>query len=184
MLPSTFRQLEVFLAVIDAGGVSGAAARLEVSPATVSNHIKALEKQMGTALFDRARGRRLVLTEPGRRVQFRARELMRQAELLARELQPNRPSARPRLTVIAQRFLASSFLSNPIGAFAEQNPDVELVFETDRLEAIMAKVAAGECDLAYVIANDDRIEHASRVVGRERLGFFAAPGHEAVAQAP
>lgn len=184
MLPSTFRQLEVFLAVVDADGMAGAAARLSVSTATVSNHVKALERQMGCALFERQRGRRLVLTEPGRRVLLRARELMRQAELLAQELQPNRPSVRPRLTVITQRFLARSFLSDPISAFTEQNPGIELVFETERMEAIMAKIADGAADLAYIIDNADRIEMPSRVVGRERLGFYAAPHHEAVGRMP
>lgn len=184
MLASTFRQLEVFLAVVDAGGITAAAARLDVSAATVSNHVKALERQMGCPLFDRQRGRRPVLTEPGRRVQRRARELMRQAELLARELRPNRPSDRPRLTVVSQRFLASNFLAEPISAFSEQNPGVELLFETDRLEGIMARVAAGQVDLAYVVANEERIEVPSRVVGRERLGFFAAAGHEAVRRMP
>ncbi len=184
MLASTFRQFEVFLTVVDAGGISGAATRLSVSGATISNHVKALERQMGGVLFERERGRRLILTEPGRRVQLRAREIMRQAELLAQELEPNRPRIRHRLTVITQRFLAKSFLSDPISAFTEQNPDIELIFETERLETIMAKIAAKEIDLAYLVANDKQIEVPSRVVGRERLGFFAAPGHDAVQQMP
>lgn len=184
MLPSTFRQLEVFLAVVEAGGIAGGAERLSVSAATVSNHIKALETQMGCPLFNRERGRRVTLTEAGRRVHFRAKELMRQAELLARELQPRRATDRPRLTVVAQRFLARSFLSGSIATFTEEHPGVELILETERIEGVLAAIQAGRADIGYLIANDDRMEIPSRVVGRERLGFFAAPDHEAAQRMP
>ena len=65
MLPSTFRQIEVFLAVVEAGSFAGAAAKLSITSASVSNHIKALERQMGQELFVRQRGRRVVLAEAG-----------------------------------------------------------------------------------------------------------------------
>jgi len=62
--PDPFSGLSAFLAVAEAGGFTGAAARLGVSPAAVSQAVKALESRLGTFLFVRTT-RRVGLTEAG-----------------------------------------------------------------------------------------------------------------------
>jgi DNA-binding transcriptional LysR family regulator len=62
--PDPFTGLSAFLAVAAAGGFTGAAARLGVSPAAVSQAVKALEGRLGTLLFVRTT-RRVGLTEAG-----------------------------------------------------------------------------------------------------------------------
>lgn len=62
--PDPFTGLSAFLAVAEAGGFTGAAARLGVSPAAVSQAVKALEGRLGTLLFVRTT-RRVGLTEAG-----------------------------------------------------------------------------------------------------------------------
>lgn len=62
--PDPFSGLSAFLAVAEAGGFTGAAARLGVSPAAVSQAVKALESRLGTLLFVRTT-RRVGLTEAG-----------------------------------------------------------------------------------------------------------------------
>ncbi|TSD90591.1 LysR family transcriptional regulator [Mycobacterium sp. KBS0706] len=62
--PDPFTGLSAFLAVAEAGGFTGAAARLGVSPAAVSQAVKALESRLGTLLFVRTT-RRVGLTEAG-----------------------------------------------------------------------------------------------------------------------
>ncbi|MBP7566164.1 MAG: LysR family transcriptional regulator [Burkholderiaceae bacterium] len=58
------RQMEVFRAVVHAGGVAGAAALLHVSQPAVSKVLAQAARQAGFALFERIRGR-LVLTPEG-----------------------------------------------------------------------------------------------------------------------
>lgn len=62
--PDPFTGLSAFLAVAEASGFTGAAARLGVSPAAVSQAVKALEGRLGTLLFVRTT-RRVGLTEAG-----------------------------------------------------------------------------------------------------------------------
>lgn len=62
--PDPFTGLSAFLAVAEAGGFTGAAARLGVSPAAVSQAVKVLEGRLGTLLFVRTT-RRVGLTEAG-----------------------------------------------------------------------------------------------------------------------
>jgi DNA-binding transcriptional LysR family regulator len=57
-------KLHVFGAVVEHGGVSGAAARLGRTPSAVSQSVSGLEATLGAKLFDRV-GRQLVLTRGG-----------------------------------------------------------------------------------------------------------------------
>ena len=59
------RQLRYFLAVVDAGSVHRAAEQLYVAQPSVSQALRALERDLGSLLFHRT-GRRLILTAAGR----------------------------------------------------------------------------------------------------------------------
>ncbi|WP_105385486.1 LysR family transcriptional regulator [Neorhizobium alkalisoli] len=69
--PDPFYGLSAFLAAAEAGSFTAAAARLGVSPAAVSQAVKALEAKLGTPLFIRTT-RRVGLTEAGAALQARA----------------------------------------------------------------------------------------------------------------
>ena len=58
------RYLLVFARIVETGSVSGAAAALQLSAATVSSHLSKLELSMGTALLYR-NTRKLSLTPAG-----------------------------------------------------------------------------------------------------------------------
>ncbi len=57
-------QAQAFLATVEKGSFSGAAARLGLSQPTVGRHVAALESDLGLLLFDRV-GKSLVLTDNG-----------------------------------------------------------------------------------------------------------------------
>ena len=67
--------LRYFVAVVDAGGVSRAAARLKISQPALSRQIRDLETELGVSLFERRAGR-LVLTGEGEDLAVRSRELL------------------------------------------------------------------------------------------------------------
>lgn len=69
------RQLECFLAVVDEGTFTTAAARLHVVQSAVSSTIKTLERSLGVGLFDRGPGRP-TLTDAGRRLLPQARQML------------------------------------------------------------------------------------------------------------
>lgn len=58
------RQLEMFIGIADAGAYSRAAMRLSISQPILSRRVKALEQELGVALFHRT-GRGVLLTEAG-----------------------------------------------------------------------------------------------------------------------
>lgn len=71
MTALNYHHLRYFLAIAQAGTLTRAAERLNVSPSAVSVQVQALEAQLGHDLFER-QGRGLVLTEAGRFVLERA----------------------------------------------------------------------------------------------------------------
>ena len=69
-----YKHLRYFWMVAKAGSVVGASERLHLTPQSVSGQLSAFEARLGVALFNRV-GRRLELTEAGRRVLRYAEEI-------------------------------------------------------------------------------------------------------------
>ena len=177
MFPSTFRQIEVFIAAVEAGSLAAAADRLDSSTSSVSNPIRTLERHIGGALFLRRRGGVSSLTEHGRRLYERGVAVLHQIELLNRELSPERPTAPRRMTIAAQRFLAGRYLVNPLASFTKLHADCDILVETGNYEDVIACVAEGKADIAYVMSFGDEVDLPSTIVDREPVGFFAGPDH-------
>lgn len=75
-------QLRIFLAVAEYGGFTEAAKRLFVSHSTTSRAVSALERELDTALFERA-GRSVTLTPAGEVLRDWAQALLKEAEAIA-----------------------------------------------------------------------------------------------------
>jgi DNA-binding transcriptional LysR family regulator len=80
-----FVSMEIFVAVVDAGSLTAAADRFDISSAMVGKHIRSLETRLGTRLLTRTT-RRQSLTEIGRQYYEQCRRILgdvRLAESLA-----------------------------------------------------------------------------------------------------
>lgn len=120
-----------------------AAAELRVSPTTISNQIRALEKDWGCRLFIR-KTRRIELTEAGRslsQVVSRAFDDIR-AEMDSHILAPRRT-----VTLAAGPIFATRWLIPRLGRFRKQHPDIELVLQH-------GPRITGAADLSAMIAVD------------------------------
>lgn len=81
-----FRQLELFLAVLDCATVTKAAERVNLTPGAVSLQLHHLAAELHSDLFVRS-GKRLVPTPAALRLAERARSVMGQIDLIEREFQ-------------------------------------------------------------------------------------------------
>lgn len=73
------RQMEVVVAVAEEGGFTAAAQRLHVVQSAVSSTVRALEKELGSQLFERTT-HRVALTPAGEAFVPAARAVLRAAE--------------------------------------------------------------------------------------------------------
>ena len=173
MLQVTPRRLRVFVAVVENAGFGAAAAALNIAQPSVSAHVRALEENVGSPLFERQPGRTPKLTEAGRTLYAYALDSLERAKNVSAQL----GHATSRLRFAAQRFVATSLLRKPLEAFSIRNPHVELIARTGTFEETRALFTAGAVDLAFLLSAGEVPGLQTEVMGRYRLAFLAAPDH-------
>lgn len=120
-LPS-LNALRAFVAVARHGGVSRASEALNLTHSAVSHHIRALQEELGVALFDKA-GRGLSLTAEGSRFAARVEAAFGEIEDAAYEI-----SAHPhkRLNISTISSFAACWLLPRLGDFISSCPDIDV----------------------------------------------------------
>jgi LysR family glycine cleavage system transcriptional activator len=127
-LPS-LNALRAFEAAARQGSFVAAASELGVTPAAISQQVKALEARMGTALFRRlAHG--LVLTETGTRLLPALSEAFDRVAEATTGLAARAPSGVVTVTLLPA--LAAGWLVPRLGRFRRAYPEIDLVLRTDR----------------------------------------------------
>ena len=169
--------LRTFLVVQEHGSVSVAAASLHLTQPAVSKRIAALEQHFDTALFDRI-GRRLTVTEAGRKLLPQAREILAKVAETCRALSNLRDSAEGTLAIATSHHLGLHRLPPLLREFGTRYPSVDLDIEFLDSEAAYELVTQGEIELAVITLAptiDPRLE--SREVWRDPLCFVCAKDH-------
>ncbi|MBI6924919.1 LysR family transcriptional regulator [Pseudomonas putida] len=125
-------ELQVFVAVIDCGSISAAAAQMGQTPSAVSRTLARLEAKLGTTLVNRTT-RRMDLTDEGRFFLEQARQVLRQMDELEERLAMNRQTPIGRLRVNAATPFMLHAIVPWIGEFRQQYPGIDLELNTDDL---------------------------------------------------
>jgi LysR family transcriptional regulator, regulator for bpeEF and oprC len=120
-----FRALEYFVATADAGSLSGAARKLEVTIPAALKVINALERRLGATLFDRS-SRGLTLTADGVRYLESCRPLLEQ--LADADESISGSAGRPRGTVVlgTQTYTQQHCLLPALPQFHARYPEIVL----------------------------------------------------------
>jgi len=141
------RQLEYFLAVVEHGTLTKAAAALHMAQPSLSQMIKTLERDLGTQLFHRV-GRRLVLSPAGHVLIDPARVVLRDAATARATVAEVRGLTGGRLELASLSTLAVDPLAPLIGAFRRAFPPVAIgLLEPEDAGAVGALVGNGVCEL-------------------------------------
>lgn len=151
------RHLRYFVAVAEELHFGRAAARLHIAQPPLSRQVRDLERELGTGLFSREKGR-VQLTHAGRAFLPEARRTLAQAERALRTAQRAAQGEVGRLRVgFVEAATYSGVLPDALGAFRAQLPNVGLeLFELSSLQQTEA-------------LRDGRIE----------LGILHSPPHDA-----
>lgn len=173
----TFRQLEVFVQVVDGGSFRAGAERLRISPVSVSTHIKALENQLGTALFERERGTSATLTMAGEDAYRRAKELLQGRDELVRGRTGSRDTrGRSRLRIAAHGYIAERF-SKRLAAFASDHPEIEIELERRPFEGVLKGLRSADIEVGFFLSRGPVPELESASGWREDIAFYVSPRH-------
>jgi DNA-binding transcriptional LysR family regulator len=145
----TLRQLEVFLAITRAGGYRRAAETLHTSQPALSQHMRELEGELGTRLFDRL-GRGIALTEAGRLLEERAGRVFATLTDVRAAVGELQGLQRGSLLIGAGTTPGIYVLPALIGRFRRRYPGIDLRLRIANSRAIEEAVRSHELDLAVV----------------------------------
>src|SRR5262245_18570245 len=171
-----FRQLEVFAKVVETRSFSRAAEALRLTQSTVSEHVRLLEEEIGTRLFDRL-GRETVPTRAGALLDGYARRLLALRTDALQALQQFLGQISGVLTVGASTIPGEYVLPPLIGRFREKFPQVTTALQIADTQGIVEAVLEGRVELGVVGAQpDQRVLQAVELMADE-LVVVVPPTH-------
>ena len=171
------RQLAAFCAVVERRSFSQAAERLHVTQPAVSLQVRALEKRLGTQLFDRS-GRQVEPTEAGWRLYRGAQRLLALEEQLVSDVAASSEGElEGHLVIGASTGPAAIVLPVLLCEFQKEHPRTRVVLTVSDTQTVVEHVATRELELGIVGA-------ARRHRGVRFVPFFSdqvilacPPGH-------
>ncbi|MCT9137626.1 LysR family transcriptional regulator [Streptomyces violarus] len=169
----TIRQMEIFTEVVRCGSFRRTAEVLGISQVAVSEHVRALEKALGTPLFTRRAGAAVMLTEAGEEADRRIARILVGVRGLADGL-----TGRQSMTLAVPPFVLFR-LEKRLEAFQAARPEVEVRRDTaDRtLDEVRDAVDAGDLDVGYAFCARGVTGAVGERVGREPLAIVVGPTH-------
>jgi LysR family transcriptional regulator for bpeEF and oprC len=165
--------LEVFAAVVDQGSFVAAARALDLSPASVTEHIQALEKRLKTKLLNRTT-RRIALTEEGAAYFEHCKQLLARMEEADSMLAAQRSSPKGTLRMQGPQVLVNSILLPRMSQFLERYPELSAELS---ISAAMPDLVQQNLDLAILINPDPSPGVIFRPIGLCPVRTFASPAY-------
>lgn len=151
------RSMAVFVAAVDAGNFTAAAAAFQMSPVMVGKHIAQLEHTLGARLLTRTT-RRQSLTEIGQQYADQCRAILAQIEAAETGAAAMRAGPRGRLKITAPVSFGAEWLGPAMTDYLERYPEVGLDMSlNDRLvdlveEGFDAAVRIGTLEDSTMVA--------------------------------
>src|SRR5437899_1299114 len=166
--------LRAFLAVVESGGVTRAAASLGVSQAAASQQLKRLEEALDCRLFERA-GRRLMLAPAGERLEAQARRLLALNDEVWSSMRA--PSFEVEVRLGVPYDIIGSFVPPILRRFAKAQPRVRVSLVCEDSRVVREALKSGGVDLA--LTTETECGRHGETLRTDRLVWVGVPGGEA-----
>lgn len=172
-----YHHLYYFWRVASDGNLTRVASALHLSQSALSSQIRQLEENTGTQLFER-RGRRLVLTEAGRRVQSYADDIFTRGDeleaLLRRGIEPATQLLRIGMLSTLSRNFMDAFVAPLLG-----RRDVQFSVHARSLDGLLDGLARHQLDVALtnssVLGNEATLWQ-SQLLARQPVSIVGPAG--------
>ena len=143
------RRLRVLSEVAARGSFSAAAHALTLTQSAVSQHVSALEREVGLALVERGT-RPVELTEAGHALVRHATGILARLDGAEQELGEIAGRRRGRLRFGSFPTALATLVPPAFAQFRRRHPDVTLTMVDDHLQRLIPRLDAGELDLALI----------------------------------
>lgn len=165
------RTLSYFVTVAEELNITKAAEKLHMSQPPLSSQIKSLEQELDTVLFIRGK-RRLQLTDSGRLLYRRAKEILSLAGKASSEIISMSRGMTGTVSIGLVEGSAPNIAAEWIEQFAVQHPQVRFRIMDGNSDDLIAKLRSGIINLAVITAPCDHSLLNSFPVGKEKMTAF------------
>lgn len=166
--------LRAFLAVVESGSVTRAAAALGFSQAAASQQIKRLEEALDCRLFERE-GRRLVLAPAGERLLAQARRLLALNDEVWSSMRT--PSCEGEVRLGVPYDIIAGFVPPILRRFAKAQPRVRVSLVCEDSSVVREQLKSGGVDLA--LTTESECGRHGETLRTDRLVWVGVPGGDA-----
>ena len=170
----TIRHLRIFIAVAEAGTMSGAARELYIAQPTVSQVIGEMEDAYGVQLFERL-SKKLYITEAGKQLLQYSRHIVALFDEMERSLRNAGQSVT--LRIGATLTVGSCLLAGLLRQFEETHPTIHTRAVVDNSRVIEKMLLEGTLDLALVEGQFSARELIVKPVIRDELVIICGQEH-------
>jgi len=171
-----FHQLRIFYTVAQRQSVTAAAFDLRLTQPAVSLQIKALEKELGIALFERG-GPKLRLTQAGEAFYRCTVTILHAKDEAQRTIAELESATKGKLILGANTTGGMYLLPRIVRAFKERYPDTEIIFHIESTEWLYEKILQNVVDLAVVGGPTEDRRFGVEAICIDRLALIVSPSH-------
>lgn len=144
-----FRQLETFITIVKYKSFTKASEVLYVTQPSVTNHIQALENELGTILFVRTR-KSVTLTNAGMILYKHALNIMSSYDEIISDLDIYSKTIKGTLNICVSSVPRKILLPNLIEKFTRKFPEISFNVSNDDSRAVIDSILVGETDFGIV----------------------------------
>lgn len=176
------QHLNAFEAVARLQSFSEAAEQLHLTQPAISKRIASLEHQLNCQLFDRI-GRQVQLTEAGRLLQPKARQILQALNDAKRDIDELQGTVSGKLSLATSHYVGLHHLPPLLKSFCQKYPEVVLDLNFLDSEKAHQAISYGDYDLAVVtLSQQANLETYSKTLvakklRREELFFVTSKDH-------
>lgn len=170
------RHLQTFATAAELQSFTRAAKSLSLTQAAVSQHVAALEKDLGLSLFERT-GRSMTLTKAGRSLYDYARKILDLVEEARSQVGQASRAVQGTLRLAASTTPAEALLPELLQLFRRQYPEVRESLTVTDSHAATEAVERGEADVGLVGEHPRGSRLSARAISSDELVLILSPQH-------
>ena len=170
------RQLLAARVLAETGSFTLAGQKLSLTQSAVSHAIKALEQEVGCALFTRT-GRGVRVTPAGTQFLQYADRIFEQMETARKLVAPRLARGKERLRIGVSRWSRDAVLPVVLPALAREFPGKEVAVEAGEFGHHLDLLESGLLDLVFTVRPQRRPGVEFELLFEDELRFIVAPNH-------
>lgn len=169
-----FRQLKYFLAVAEAGQITKAAEKLNITQPPLSQQIILLEKELGVQLLYRSK-KKIQITEAGRIFQKRAEQIVELMKTAVTEVQESTEGIGGKLSIGSITSSGRSLVPEYTRRYHQLYPKVSFDLRQGDTRRILEMLDAGLIEIGLVRLPIDESKYNFIVLPPERMVVVSSP---------